>query len=489
MKTSNLTAAAIACLAGLVLLGLSAPAAAQGKTQPWTDADAAASKPLVDLPSFSTLSKKLKPSVVSFYVETQVNVEEIDPMFKLFKEYFKGLPETYTQQGVGSGVIISEDGIILTNSHVLEKVTSIKVVLDTGETFEAKVLGADAATDLAVVKIDVPRKLKPAVLGDSDKLSIGDWVLAIGSPFGLEASVTVGIVSAIGRHEIGPPELRYQDLIQTDAPINPGNSGGPLVDLAGNVVGINEAITATGQGIGFAVPINMAREVIPQLIKKGKVERSWLGVTVQRLTPLLAESFGTNPDEGALVTDVEKDSPAWTTGLKAGDIITAFDGKKIDSPDKLSWYASIAGAGKKVTLKILRNAQWKTLTVKMAPMPAMLAGPDLPPTIVIPASPKAKKAGSDLTQGLKVAEVDAYTGGKLGLAVKAGKAAGAIITAIDDGSPLAKAGLDKGDVVTEINGTSLSGPGDFLKALKGAAKGDVLRFYAANKKSFIALKK
>jgi len=477
-------------------LFFASPGAAPAQEAPklWKEAESSTSKPVVNLPSFSGVVKQLRPSVVSFYVTTEIDMKNVDPMFNFFKDFFKDMPDvpdSYTQKGVGSGVIINENGYILTNSHVLDNVKTIKVVLDDGRTFEGQIVGSDEATDLALVKIDAPLKLQPAVLGNSDAVEIGDWVMAMGNPFGLEATVTAGIVSAIGRHEIGPPQLRYQDLIQTDAPINPGNSGGPLVDLAGNVLGITTAITASGQGIGFAIPINMCKEILPHLLKEGKVSRSWLGVTVQRLSNLLAKSYGAKTKEGALITEVHKDSPAWTTGLSVGDIILEFDGKKITTPDRLSWYASITGAGKKVKLKILRDGGIKYLTVKLAAMPTYYYNPAPDESAKSKTKPEVKKDLTDVTKGIKVSSIDKYTAAKLGLETKDGKVTGVIVTDLDENAALAKAGIDKGDIIADINGKICHGPTDFYKGLKKAKKGSIIRLYvfSKSKKGFIALKK
>ncbi|MFH1436598.1 MAG: Do family serine endopeptidase, partial [Pseudomonadota bacterium] len=467
-------------------------AAAQDDSKLWKEPDAAA-KPLVDLPGFSGIVDKLTPAVVSFYVTTEVDMSTLDPMFKFFKDYFKqeavGSPQPFTQKGVGSGIIINEDGYILTNHHVVQNVKSIKVVLENGDKFEGEVVGSDEATELALVKINVPYKLQPATLGDSDKSKIGDWVIAIGNPFGLEASVTVGIVSAIGRHEIGPPQLRYQDMIQTDAPINPGNSGGPLVDLSGNVVGIATAITASGQGIGFAIPINMAKTILPHLLDKGMVPRSWLGVTVQTLSDLLADSFGLTSKEGALISDVHEGSPAWTTGLKPGDVILELDGEKITTPDKLSWYASTAGANKKVTMKIWREGKEKELTLKLAPMPDYFYGAE--PKAKLKTTEKKTKKSSPAAAPVTVDEIDKYTASKLGLEAKGDNVAGVIVTSVDKAGYLGNAGIDKGDIIVEINGEACYGPADFHKKVKMIKKGGIMRLYVISKakRGFIALKK
>jgi len=366
--------------------------------------------------------------------------------------------------------------------------TSIKAVLDNDETYDGKVIGSDEATDLALVKIDAPSKLPSAPLGDSDKIEIGDWVVAIGSPFGLESTVTAGIVSAKERHEIGPTQLHYQDMLQTDAPINPGNSGGPLVDLAGNVIGISAAISASGQGIGFAIPINMAKDILPHLLKDGSMPRSWLGVTVQGMDALLAKSLGLKDTEGALVSDIEKGSPAAKAGVKIGDVVLEINGKKVTSPDKLAWYASTAGSGKKAELKVMRSGSQKQLSVTLAPLPEAYSGmgsrqkgePKKTAAKAPPAGP-----------GIKVEGIDPAAASKLGLEAKGGKAEGVVVTSIDPSSPFDEAGFRPGDIILDVDGQTCHGPDEFYKIVKAAKSGDILRFYVLSnsKKGFTALKK
>jgi len=436
---------------------------------------------LVNLPSFGAVAEKIQPSVVGLFVTSNIDWSKTPPVLKFFKEYFGNKDDLFQEKGVGSGIIIDKEGYILTSSHVVENVDTIKAVLHTGKSVEATVVGFDEATDIAVVKIEPQPELIPATLGDSEKIKIGDWVVAIGTPFGLRATLTVGVISAIGRHDIGPPQLRYQDLIQTDAPVNPGNSGGPLVDLSGRVIGITTAITASGQGIGFAIPINMAKKIVPILIKNGNVPRSWLGVTVQKMTDLLAISFGLDKPQGALVVDVAKGSPAWISGIQVSDIIVEIDGNKINEPEKLSWFTSIAGVGKKIDIKIIRNGAEKQLTVKLAPIPQKITS-DKEKKV----SPKGevKKKQKNLLETIKVAKIDEELSLNLGI-----EEGGVIVTAIEPDSPFATAGVEIGDVIIDINGVKCLSASDFHNIIKNTPRGKVLRFYiiSRKRKGFIAL--
>jgi serine protease Do len=475
----------------LFSLFLSGQAAPESTAKLWKEPDVSAAPPALGLPSFSGIVKKLEPSVVSFYVTTEVDVSSMDPMFKFFEEHFGGggMPESFKQQGVGSGVIINEDGTILTNDHVVDSMTSIKAVLDNDETYDVRVVGADEATDLALVKIDAPYKLPSAPLGDSDKIEIGDWVVAIGSPFGLESTVTAGIVSAKERHQIGPTtQFHYQDMLQTDAPINPGNSGGPLVDLAGSVIGISTAVSASGQGIGFAIPINMAKDILPHLLKEGAMPRSWLGVTVQGMDDLLAKSLGMKDTRGALVADIDKGSPADKAGIEVGDVVIELDGKKVTSPDKLAWYASTAGSGKKVKLKVMRSGSLKEFEVKLASMPEAYSGGNARQKDRLK---KAAKKAPPAGPGIKVEGIDPAEASKLGLQTKDGKTVGVVVTSIDPSSPFDDAGLRPGDIILDVGGQKCHGPADFYKKVKEAKPGDILRLYVMSnsKKGFTAVKK
>ena len=294
-------------------------------------------------PDFVSLAEQLKPAVVN--IGTAKTVKPRTPSYpgpqgphgdmfeEFFERFFRNAPQSpRKERSLGSGFIISQDGYILTNDHVVDGADEIKVKLSDGREFTGEIRGLDPKLDLALIKIDAGEDLPVARLGDSEAIKVGEWVMAIGNPFGLEQTVTVGIVSAKGRVIGAGP---YDDFIQTDASINPGNSGGPLFNMRGEVVGINTAIVAQGQGIGFAIPVNMAKQIIPQLRDEGRVTRGWLGVTVQALNKELADSFGLDSTHGALVNEVIEDSPADKAGLKRGDIIVEYDGTRVDELNDL----------------------------------------------------------------------------------------------------------------------------------------------------------
>lgn len=304
--------------------------------------------------SFAPLVKKETHVVVNISTRQVVKVRQQSPFGddEFFRRFFGELPpRVQVRQSLGSGFIISEDGYILTNNHVVDKATDIKVTLHDGRIFEAKTIGKAPEVDIALIKIDA-KGLPAARLGDSDELEVGDWVVAIGNPFGLAHTVTAGIVSAKGRVVgIGP----YDDLIQTDAAINPGNSGGPLFNTRGEVVGINTVIIAQGQNLGFAVPITMVKDILPSIKSKGRPDVGWLGVSAQALNADLAAALGLPEPVGALVTGVTKGGPADKAGLKRGDVIVELDGKKILEPDELPRMVAFGKIGKTITLKVLRQ--------------------------------------------------------------------------------------------------------------------------------------
>ncbi len=434
----------------------------------WKEPAQKGSQPQVAVPSFAPLGQALKPTVVSIWVTQTIDPENLDPMFKFFKEFFGSLPEDFENKGEGSGVLINSAGYILTNNHVVQDASDIRVTLATGEEYEASVVGLDPATDVALIKIPAGG-LEAAPLGDSDSLAVGDWVLAIGNPFGLEATMTAGIVSATGRRHIGPvKEHKYQDFIQTDAPINPGSSGGPLFDLSGNVVGINTAINAAGQGIGFAIPINMVKALIPQLVENGSVKRSWLGVSIQTVTAPLAKAFELSVSGGALVSEVVGGSPADKAGIEIGDVILSFNGETIDGVDKLSWLASTAGEGTKAQIVIWRDKKKKTLQAVMEALPG--DGGTAP-------AKKKKKAGASGEPGISLQSMDKDTAGKLAILPVGGKFPGLIVTAITPGSPLSTAGIQRGDVILRVNGKLVFKASHVLGPIKKAKKGDVVVLY------------
>ena len=331
-----------------------------------------------DFQSLSPLVKELSPSVVNIST-TSVSERRNprgnnpfgergnDPFDEFFEKFFGDSPQSQQRRkGLGSGVIFSEDGYIITNNHVIEKATDITVILENGDNYKAEVIGTDPKTDLALLKIEPKYRLPAVRFGNSDRLDIGDWVLAIGNPFGLGHTVTVGIISAKGR-SLGLGS--YDDFLQTDAAINPGNSGGPLFNFDGELVGVNTAIIAGGQGIGFAIPVNMAKNVVAQLRSSGKVVRGWIGVYVQQVTPEIAESLELDNNHGALVADVTPGGPADKAGIRRGDLIVEFAGIPIDEMPDLPRTVAVNSPGTRTNLKVLRNGELKTLDVKLGELP------------------------------------------------------------------------------------------------------------------------
>ncbi|OLD30102.1 MAG: hypothetical protein AUI49_09750, partial [Candidatus Rokubacteria bacterium 13_1_40CM_2_68_13] len=331
--------------------------------------------PLVDAPilpvqmplttgSFSKVADLVKPAVININTVSKGGPPGRTPFEEFFGEefyrrFFGEAPERIPQRSLGSGVIIDSGGVALTNAHVVERATEIEIITLDGSKHKAKVVGLDKKTDLAVLRLDDGKGKFPSIrLGDSDKMQVGDWVIAVGSPFGLQATVTAGIISAKAR-QIG--QGPFDDFLQTDAAINPGNSGGPLVNMQGEVVGINTAIVAGGSGIGFAIPSNMARKIYTELIAKGKVTRGWLGVSIQPLTPELAKSFSAKDNKGVLISDVVGDSPAAKAGLQPGDILIEFDGKKMEGPADLQRAVGLANPGNSAKVKVWRDQGEKSV--------------------------------------------------------------------------------------------------------------------------------
>lgn len=416
----------------------------------------------VMLPSFAELVKREVKAVVNVST-TQIIKRRpfrspfpFDPFFdEEMKRFFGDTPQgDIKRQSLGSGFIISKDGFILTNNHVIEKAEDIRVRLFDETEYKAKVVGKDPKTDIALIKIDAEKELPTVRFGDSDKLNVGDWVVAIGNPFGLSHTVTAGIVSAKGRVIGSGP---YDDFIQTDASINFGNSGGPLFNTDGEVVGINTAIIATGQGIGFAIPINMAKEVLEPLKEKGEVSRGWLGVSVQKVTPELAQTFKLPEKIGALVADVMKDSPAEKGGIKQGDVIIEFGGKKIRDMHELPRIVGSTEVGKEVTVKIIREGKEIDLKVTIT---------------------KLKEPGT-LTEevlekiGLKVQTLTPEIANTLGIR----DGTGVVVTQAEEGGTASEAGIRRGDVIVEVNRRyAIKDADDFRKALHGIKEGENVVF-------------
>ena len=314
--------------------------------------------------AFIDVSQKVTPAVVNIRAERVRSVSRFNPLFEeFFGDLFRAPRQERRERSLGSGFIITRDGYILTNDHVISGAEEIKVQLADQQVFPGTVVGVDPKTDVAVLKIDAPEPLPVAVLGDSDLLRVGQWALAIGNPFGLDSTLTVGVISATGRANVGIED--YEDFVQTDASINPGNSGGPLLNIYGEVVGINTAIVASGQGIGFAIPINLANLVANQLITSGEVTRGWLGVSIQPLDPDLAESFGLDRVTGALINRVMPGTPAEQAGMRRGDILLTYNGREVRGVRELQLLVASTPIGSEVPVEILRNGT--KLTLKVAP--------------------------------------------------------------------------------------------------------------------------
>jgi serine protease Do len=361
---------------------------------------------------------------------------------------------------MGSGVIVSANGYILTNNHVVDHATTVTVIMPDKHEFKARVVGADPKTDIAVLKVDASG-LEPITIGDSDKVQVGDYVLAVGNPFGVGKTVTMGIVSATGRANLGIED--YEDFIQTDASINPGNSGGALVNDRGELIGINTAILANGsegnQGIGFAVPVRVARDVMQQIVATGKVTRAYLGVKAQEVTPSIAKDFHEPEVTGALIGDVMPGSPAEKAGLEKGDIILDIDGKPVTGSAELRMHVSLMAPGTKVNVKVFRDGAEKTLPLTLAEMPTETARNAQP-----------ESQSEDALQGITVENVTAQTARRLGLPPTA---AGVVVTGVDPGSKAADSGLKRGDVIQEVNHRPVRNTSDFESAMRNA-KDDAL---------------
>ncbi len=373
-----------------------------------------------------------------------------DPFDQLRRYFGQGGQREYKQHGLGSGVIVSADGYILTNNHVVGNAEEIHVTLQDKREFTAKVIGKDAKTDLGLIKIDAKEPLPVAPLGDSNTADVGDWVIAIGNPFNVGMTVTAGIVSAKGRILGGD----YDDFIQTDASINPGNSGGPLINTRGEVIGINTAIysrTGANNGIGFAIPIDMARNVMDQLKAHGRVIRGWLGVEIQEVTPDLAQSFGLPKPEGALVASADKDGPAGKGGIERGDIVLSFNGHPVDDEHELPALVAQTPINQKVPVEVVRNGQHMTLEVTI--------GERKEPQV---ASAKTEEPGGNW--GMQVGDITPEIAQQFHLE----GTKGVVIQKVAPDSPSADAGLQPGDVVMEINHDKVAAVSDFVAKAKDA---------------------
>ncbi len=414
-----------------------------------------------DLPEspFVGVVQRALPAVVFVDVRKKVGGTSDDPQEEMFRRFFgDGARRPRTQPTSGSGFIIDREGHILTNNHVVRDAEDINVTLNDKRTFKAKVVGADPETDVAVIKIE-GEDLPALPLGDSDKLRVGDWAIAMGNPLGeLRGSVTVGIISAQGRSNLniwgGSPS--FQDFIQTDASINFGNSGGPLCNIRGEAIGINTAINPSGQGIGFAIPINLVKHVAEQLVAHGEVRRAWLGVQLAEVTPELAEGFGIRADRGVLIQEVLKDQPAARAGLRRNDVIVEFEGQVVTDLQKFRLKVADTPPGQKVQLVVLRDAKRVPVTVTLAPRQGNVLAQSAPPAEEVPVTEKLA--------GVRVRELTASE--KAGLKGESG----VVISGVQAGSAAETAGLEAGDVVEEVGGRSVGSVAEFTAQLNAANK-------------------
>lgn len=395
----------------------------------------------------------VSPAVVNIDTETMVTRSMApfpdDPIFReFFGEQFEKFNRTTPMRGKGSGFIVTDDGYILTNNHVVEGADKITVTLSSGDVHTAEIIGSDPTFDLAVIRIDAD-DLPVLELGDSDAVRVGEWVIAIGNPFGFESSVTVGVVSAKNR-SVRARNLNFDGFLQTDAAINPGNSGGPLLNLDGRVVGINTAIIPYAQGIGFAVPVNMARQIMDDLLKYGKVRRGWLGVRVQPLTRDFAEAYGLESEEGAVIGDVVQGSPADRAGLRRGDVVISLAGKPVRDYRDLVVAVRQHLAGDRIEMQIIREGRKMKISAKLTTSPGS-----------VPAEEGSESTGNDQTEKKRPPVTE-----KLGVSVeavdqkqrkqdKAPHSGGVYVISVEHGSPASRLGLEPGDILLEVNGSAV----------------------------------
>ncbi len=421
---------------------------------------------------FAEVAKSALPAVVNISSSRIIRSTENgpgspffnDPFFRrFFGEDFGpqfNVPQERRQQSLGSGVIVSPDGYIITNSHVVEGAEKVKILLEDRRELEAEVVGADEKTDIAVIKVD-EKNLPVLPMGDSSEVQVGDIALAIGNPFGIGQTLTMGIISATGRGNLGLED--YEDFIQTDAAINPGNSGGALINTQGNLIGINTAIISSGaqgnQGIGFAVPVNMARQVMEQILKHGKVIRGWLGVSVQDVTPSIAKAFGLREARGALVADLTPNSPAAKSGIEKGDIILEVGGEQVDDKSDVALKVGQTEPGASLSVKLFRDGREQDVSVTLGelsdePQRASLGSP--------------KQGG---LEGLAVEEITPQIARELGLPART---RGVVVTSVQSGSKAGMAGLRRGDIIQEVNKKAVASVPEFSRALQQARGETVL---------------
>ena len=436
---------------------------------------AAGSQPAVNLTTaIARVAKEAIPAVAHIEVTEQQEVRnpflpfENDPFFHYFFDVPHNMPKKFKRElkGLGTGMIIDKEGHILTNYHVVGGADKIQVLLADGRQYQAKVVGTDPKTDLAVIKVPADESLPSVTFGNSDKIDVGDWVVAIGHPLGLDLTVTQGIISAKHRQGITEPSS-YQDYLQTDAPINPGNSGGPLLNLQGQVIGVNAAIASESggfEGIGFAIPSNMAVHIANALIKHGKVERGWLGVSIQDLTPKLAKSFDLSGTNGALIAQVVKDGPADKAGIKRGDVVISYDGKDIRDTSTLRNDVADSTIGKEAKVTVLRKGEKKDFTVTIGSQEKAIE--------LMSATVKDRL-------GVVVSPVPANEAQEYGL--KQGE--GVEIKSLEKNGLLAQAGFEVGDIILEINGEPVYGVDSFVEQVDQLHHNQKIVLFALDKRT------
>lgn len=478
-KTRRLTLlslALVSALAGMLL------AAGLDITE---DTTASSPSPTAIVPgSFTEIAEAVSPAVVNIRTEKVIKrtgpafrhfqgpFSKDDPFHDFFERFFGDRRQKeFKQRSLGSGFIIDKEGHIVTNNHVVENADKIKIKLKNGKEYNAEIVGRDQKTDIALLKAKGLKGFQVARLSDSDDVKVGEWVVAIGSPFGLEHTVTAGIVSAKGRVIGSGP---YDDFIQTDASINPGNSGGPLVNMKGEVVGINTAIVSRGGGnvgIGFAIPVNLARGIIEQLKASGVVTRGWLGVSIQDLTPELADYYGVKDGKGALIGEVFKGDPADKAGIRAKDVIIAVDGKKIESSRDLSRAIAETSVGKKVTLGVLREGKERTFSVKI------VKRTDEKEALT------TKGAREETELGMTVSPLTPELARKLRIP----DAEGVVVIGVEEGSPADEAEVRERDLILEIDHEPVKTLEDYQKHIGKVKKGETVPLLVRRKGGFVAL--
>jgi Do/DeqQ family serine protease len=452
-----------------VLLAAAAGAAPQ-PNKIWSDAPHGAARSGGPPASIAQLVKQAMPAVVGIVAVT-ARGEPRDPFHDFLERmYGSGGEREQPVRGIGTGLFIRSDGLVATNGHVVEGATEITVQVGEGDrAYRGVLVGKDDATDLALIKVEGGGPFPVLALGDSDGVEVGEWVVAIGNPFGLSRSVTTGIVSFKGRREVNPSgRPGYYDFLQTDAAINPGNSGGPLLDARGAVIGINAAVNPAGQGIGFAIPVNMLKEIAPQL-EKGHVVRSWMGMSVQeQMGPELAESFGVPGGKGVVITDVVERGPAHQAGIQPGDVVVSFESEAIVDSYRLRWLAANAGPGRTVKMAVWRGGKLRTVPVTLAEKPGSGAG-DRPPQM-----PAARKDQEPLGLGVEDQKGEA----------------GVRVSSVDLRSAAYRAGLREGDVVIDVDGHPVRDRASFRKAVAESRRNVTRLFVKRNGRSmFFGLRK